>query len=213
MLLKQSQWLKPLLIYHNPVTVLPIITDNLLKQWKKEIKQQEIAIQHAQRNASNLLNQTNPAAPNTTETETHPQTVPDIPANCPVTDTPNIDSHPSLIDPEILLRDIALKYKFNEKQGIAFELAARTFITNNLAKQQGENLPHQEPLQLLLTGPGGTGKTHVVKGLREVMAAYGCEHKIWFFAPTGSAAALIDGMTIHKGLGIKINAKNKGKGN
>jgi hypothetical protein len=34
-----------------------------------------------------------------------------------------------------------------------------------------------------------------------------------FLAPTGSAASIIDGMTIHKGLGIKIKAKNKGKGN
>ena len=32
-------------------------------------------------------------------------------------------------------------------------------------------------------------------------------------APTGSAANLIDGMTIHKGLGIKIHSRRKGKGN
>jgi hypothetical protein len=32
-------------------------------------------------------------------------------------------------------------------------------------------------------------------------------------APTGSAAALIDGMTIHKGLGIKVKSNEKGKGN
>lgn len=68
-------------------------------------------------------------------------------------------------------------------------------------------------MHLLLTGPGGTGKTHVVKGLKAVMAAYGCEHKIRFLAPTGSAASLIDGMTIHKGLGIKIHSNEKGKGN
>jgi hypothetical protein len=64
-----------------------------------------------------------------------------------------------------------------------------------------------------MTGPGGTGKTHVVKAVKEVMGHYGSAHKIQFLAPTGSAASLIDGMTIHKGLGIKIvNDIGRGKG-
>lgn len=66
---------------------------------------------------------------------------------------------------------------------------------------------------MLMTGPGGTGKTHVVKALKDVMAHYGAAHQIRFLAPTGSAAALIDGMTIHKGLGIKVKSNEKGKGN
>ncbi|KAF7770959.1 hypothetical protein Agabi119p4_6933 [Agaricus bisporus var. burnettii] len=64
---------------------------------------------------------------------------------------------------------------------------------------------------MLMTGPGGTGKTHVVKALRQVMNHYGCGHRIHFLAPTGSAAGNIDGMTIHKGLGLKI-AKKDGRG-
>ncbi|KAG2135304.1 hypothetical protein DEU56DRAFT_721738, partial [Suillus clintonianus] len=68
-------------------------------------------------------------------------------------------------------------------------------------------------LIMLMTGPGGTGKTHVVKAVQSVMQHYGCAHIIRFLAPTGSAAALIDGMTVHKGLGIKIKSNNKGKGN
>lgn len=66
---------------------------------------------------------------------------------------------------------------------------------------------------MLMTGPGGTGKTHVVSAVRSVMTHYHCGHMICFLAPTGSAASLIDGMTIHKGLGIKIKVNNKGKGN
>ena len=66
---------------------------------------------------------------------------------------------------------------------------------------------------MLMTGAGGTGKTHVVKTVQKVMDHYGCAHRIRFLAPTGSAASLIDGMTIHKGLGIKIQSKEKGKGN
>lgn len=53
----------------------------------------------------------------------------------------------------------------------------------------------------------------IVNAFQSVMAHYGCAHMIRYLAPTGSAATLIDGMTIHKGLGIKIKSQNKGKGN
>jgi len=39
------------------------------------------------------------------------------------------------------------------------------------------------------------------------------KHNIHFLAPSSAAAALIDGMTIHKGLFIKVGKKGKGKGN
>jgi hypothetical protein len=45
------------------------------------------------------------------------------------------------------------------------------------------------------------------------MVHYEYGHIIQFLAPTGSAAALIDSMTVHKVLGIKIKSSNKGKGN
>ena len=55
---------------------------------------------------------------------------------------------------------------------------------------------------MLLTGQGGTGKTHVVGDLNKLMSAYGCEYHIHFLAPTGGIATIINGMTVHKGLGI-----------
>ena len=66
---------------------------------------------------------------------------------------------------------------------------------------------------MLLTGPGGTGKSHVVKAVQKLMEHYRAGHTIRFLAPTGTAASLIDGMTIHKGLGIKVKSAEKGKGN
>ena len=62
---------------------------------------------------------------------------------------------------------------------------------------------------MLMTGPGGTGKTWVVKAVHSVMQHYNCGHKIRFLAPTGSAAVLINGMTVHKRLGIKVNSNAK----
>src|SRR5260370_1112202 len=58
---------------------------------------------------------------------------------------------------------------------------------------------------MFMTGPGGTGKTHVVKALKELMNSYGFAHHIRFLVPTGTAAALIDGQTVHSALGIPIH--------
>lgn len=70
----------------------------------------------------------------------------------------------------------------------------------------------EEPLRMLMTGPGGTGKSHSIKALKEFMEYYGSGHRLRLLAPTGSAASLIDGMTCHKGLSMKIKKEeNCGK--
>ena len=63
---------------------------------------------------------------------------------------------------------------------------------------------------MLLTGPGGTGKSHVVNTLKMLMEEYGMTHQLRLVAPTGSAASLIDATTIHKGLGIQVKRKATG---
>ncbi|KIM66485.1 hypothetical protein SCLCIDRAFT_110469 [Scleroderma citrinum Foug A] len=106
----------------------------------------------------------------------------------------------------------------NSKQWIAFHIITQYFIQKFIIKQDTPS----KHLSMLITGPGGTGKTHVVHAVksvivlrcaRNIMQHYNCAHMICFLAPTGSAANLIDGMTIHKGLGIKIKSHKKGKGN
>ena len=62
-----------------------------------------------------------------------------------------------------------------------------------------------------MTHPGGTGKTHAVKAVQKVVEFHGAAHTIRFLAPTGSAASLIDSMTVHKGLGLKVQSRDKGK--
>jgi hypothetical protein len=129
---------------------------------------------------------------------------------CPQTDTPNLDMphEPVNMDPEEVINWIGTEYQLNSQQWIGFCIIARSFIEAHLQMSA-----KSEPIRILLTGPGGTGKTHVVNALCALMAVYGSEHTLRFLAPTGSAASLIDGMTIHKGLGIKIKSNKKGKGN
>jgi len=110
---------------------------------------------------------------------------------------------------EEIIALVKQEFQLNKKQNYTFQIISNHFLKRFILKDLDE-----KPLRMLMTGPGGTGKTHVVKALQKVMKFYGCEHKIRFLAPTGSAASLIDGMTVHKGLGIKIIKEDgKGKGN
>jgi hypothetical protein len=109
------------------------------------------------------------------------------------------------MDPETVINRIGSEFQLNSKQWVAFRIIAHSFIKIHL-----NMLEKPEPM---MTGPAGTGKTHVVNAVRALMAEYGDEHSLQTLAPTGTAASLIDGMTIHKGLGIKIKSSQKGKGN
>ena len=175
----------------------------------QDIKRQESLITHAQRNAQESVPETLNVVAETEQgpmihTVDHTET-----GLCPPTDTMKVDKPDEMLSAEDVIRKVGNELNLNEKQWVAFKIIARSFIREHVEGIKSDS----EPLRMLMTGPGGTGKTHVVKAVQQVMEHYGCAHKIRFLAPTGSAATLIDGMTIHKGLGIKIKSKEKGKGN
>jgi hypothetical protein len=188
-----------------PYITRPSFLPSMLKQWSDEIKMQESAICKIRWNASNLASQTgeNITAQNT---ELHPfqAVASDINRTSSAfkTEAPHSVTNESKfknISPEILLKNVCTKFTLNQKQRWAF-----TIIANNFLHRCIYNVEGTKPLRMLMTGPGGTGKPHVIKAVKEVMSHYGSAHKICFLAPTGSASSLIDGMTIHKGLSIKI---------
>lgn len=114
----------------------------------------------------------------------------------------------NLISQDDILQKVETTYSLNERQIQAFRIISRHYIARYVNQSSAET-----PLRMLMTGPGGTGKTHVIKAVKAVMDHYGCGHRIRFLAPTGSAASNIDGMTVHKGLGLKICKKDgRGKG-
>ncbi|KAG2749904.1 hypothetical protein P692DRAFT_20730614, partial [Suillus brevipes Sb2] len=170
-----------------------------------EIRDQENRITETRRNALNPDNQAERArfVKDTTAFEPCSQ------YSQPPRLTESVDPPCEQLTPAEVIQQIGEQFQLNDKQWIAFRIIAEHFVHNVIEKQSDQCLQ----LTMLMTGPGGTGKTHVVKAVRAVMEYYGHGHIIRFLAPTGSAAALIDGMTIHKGLGIKIKANNKGKGN
>ena len=189
---------------------LPDITNNSLKHWKAETKAQEQTITNNRRNALSPEQQVMiPAVVDTEMFSTFPITDNKVFLECSPTKAPQALNINDQIAPHDVLSTIEQDFNLNVKQVQAFRIISQHFIKKFVLK-----IATEKPLQMLMTGPGGTGKTHVVKALKEVMKKYGCEHNIRFLVPTGSAASLIDGSTIHKGLGIKIlKADGRGKGN
>ena len=59
-----------------------------------------------------------------------------------------------------------------------------------------------ERLSMYLGGMGGTGKSQVIRALLHFFSLRNEEHQFMVLAPTGTAAALLNGSTYHSALGI-----------
>jgi hypothetical protein len=90
-----------------------------------------------------------------------------------------------------LINNCAAHFSLNEEQERAFRIIA------NHASASGT-----EQLKMYLGGMGGTGKTQVIKALIYLFAQRKEDHRFAVLAPTGTAAALLNGSTYHKALGI-----------
>jgi hypothetical protein len=78
------------------------------------------------------------------------------------------------VSAEDVINNVGKEYGFNDKQWIAFRIIACSSINTFV---YGLDLD-AEPLRMLMTGPGGTGETHVVKAVQKLMAHNGAAHRI-----------------------------------
>ncbi|KAG1856187.1 hypothetical protein C8R48DRAFT_608445, partial [Suillus tomentosus] len=76
--------------------------------------------------------------------------------------------------------------KDNLEQEMSFRIIGEHFIQDNV-----------EQLLMFITGIGGSGKSHVIRAVVELFKRCGAPEKLVLSAPTGSAAILINGYTIH----------------
>lgn len=180
------------------------------KGWKQQIRQQETAVaaaRRAQLDPSRQSGDVHAAMHLGTEA---PFVVKEILPDSHVPETRYAStSKTELVSWENNLNDIVQCFTLNDKQRIAFLICAQRFKELLKSEQQSPATP-QKPLRMCLTGPGGTGKTHVVNALRELMSRYGRAYRIRLLAPTGGAASLIGGQTIHSGLGISVVERKRG---
>ena len=146
---------------------LPNITPEFLKAWKSSIKIQEQIISDRCQNALNPEQQTTFNTPsNVVETESsqsgHLMNINNFPSlPCPSTDQPNIIlNQTEKTSTEDLIRSVQQEFLLNRKQTYPFRIIASHFICRFILKDLSER-----PLKMLMTSPGGTGKTHVVKAL------------------------------------------------
>ena len=82
-------------------------------------------------------------------------------------------------------------FSLNEEQERAFRIIANH--ASSLAP---------EPLKLYLGGMGGTGKSQVIKAVIDLFNKREESYRFIVLAPTGTAAALLNGSTYHRVLGI-----------
>ncbi|KAF5323736.1 hypothetical protein D9619_012994 [Psilocybe cf. subviscida] len=74
----------------------------------------------------------------------------------------------------------------NCEQLKAFKLVADHLVSGNI-----------EQLLMYVSGVGGTGKSHVIKSIVELFSSLGIRNQLLLGAPTGIAAVLIGGQTLH----------------
>ncbi len=102
---------------------------------------------------------------------------------------------------EVELAALARKYTLNFEQRQVLYLIGRQFFRT----KAGEDEETLKPLRLFVEGPGGTGKTHVVRAVKELFAAHGRQRWLEAAAFMGAAAIVIGGSTLHKLLRIPVN--------
>jgi hypothetical protein len=93
-----------------------------------------------------------------------------------------------------IINDIIAENNLNKKQAMAFRIVANHAVEDIMHPLIGK----PDPLRMLLTGEGGTGKSRVIKAIQEFFKRIGAPWWLLVSAPTGKAASLILGATIHK---------------
>ena len=88
-------------------------------------------------------------------------------------------------------------FSLNEEQERAFRIIANH--TSSLTPEQ---------LKMYLGGMGGTGKSQVIKAVIDLFKKRKESHRFIVLAPTGTAAALLNGSTYHRALGIMSQSED-----
>ena len=95
------------------------------------------------------------------------------------------------------LREVSLAHSLNKLQHAAFNVDVGAALLGELKVDSGTGKDKPEQIICYLGGAGGTGKSRVIKALLSLQESWDQDGRIQVCAPTGIAAVLIDGVTIH----------------
>jgi hypothetical protein len=90
-----------------------------------------------------------------------------------------------------LVEGTVIDFSLNTEQERAFRIVANHSTTSKC-----------DQLKMYLGGIGGTGKSQVIKALRQFFEQRGEAHRFLILGPTGTSAALLGGSTYHSTLGL-----------
>jgi hypothetical protein len=93
--------------------------------------------------------------------------------------------------------DVSKQFQLNEEQDRAFRIVANHACTTD-----------SDQLKMNIAGMAGTGKSQVLKALVQFFKLRKESHRFIIVAPTGSAAALLQGSTYHSVFGINSDSKH-----
>ena len=111
------------------------------------------------------------------------------------------------------------QHNFQAKKANDRDIISKTCLDFSLNKEQERGFriianhasePYPDQLKMHLGGMGGTGKTQVIKALILMFNERQENHRFIVLAPTGTAAALLNGFTYHSILGIR-SSTDKGE--
>lgn len=109
--------------------------------------------------------------------------------------------------------------KGNEKElEIASQVAAQMNLLSNPEQLRAFMIiaaqvicPTERQLLMFVGGVGGTGKSHVIKAIVTLFEVLGRRHELLLGAPTGIAAVLIGGQTLHSLIGSVPHGRRKSR--
>ena len=103
---------------------------------------------------------------------------------------------------------ISSKSSLNTEQLKAFQMVEQYFQSLQLYKQ-GEVNNKPDPLHLFISGPGGTGKSHVISLIKELVIRSSLDNltkdsPAVIVTATGVAAYNVQGVTLHRALNLPV---------
>ncbi|THU98178.1 hypothetical protein K435DRAFT_661483, partial [Dendrothele bispora CBS 962.96] len=90
------------------------------------------------------------------------------------------------------------RFTLNEKQELAFLLCVSRRMDRS----------NTSPFQLIIGGPGGTGKSHIYEALKTFYREHGIDYELAFTAPMGIAASNIGASTTASFLALRTSYEN-----
>ena len=103
-------------------------------------------------------------------------------------------------------RQVAEELTLNHRQSIAFRLICRHL---DLIRHEEDRAPQ---LCQFVGGEGGTGKSRIIQAVAELFVRRSISHRLLVTATSGTAAARINGITIHSACKFSKDASHMGSG-